>query len=92
MKTIKIKIAKKNYEFKLSFRTLMVYEELSGKGYTTISSLQDILVLMYSALLCCNKDIDMEWDKFLYIMDNDPNLLGQFMELLKSDNTPTEGK
>lgn len=94
MKKFNIKIGDKEYLIKLSFRSLMTYERLSGKNYTQISSLEDTLIYFYSCLISSNQ-IALNWDDFLDMVDEYPEALEAFLNSLYEPNKEseeTEGK
>lgn len=79
MKKFNITIADKEYSIKLSFRSLMTYERLSGKNYTQISSLEDTLIYFYSCIIS-NNQIELNWDSFLDMVDEHPEALEAFLK------------
>lgn len=85
MKKFTIKLADVEYIIKLSFRSLMTYEDLSGKPYNQISSLKDTLIYMYSCIISSN-DITITWDAFLDAIDEDQKALEEFLQRLNEDN------
>lgn len=79
MKTFNINISDKEYTIKLSFRSLMTYERLSGKAYTQINSLEDTLIYFYACIISSNS-IELIWEDFLDMVDEHPTALEQFLK------------
>lgn len=79
MKKFTIKLAGKEYAIKLSFRSLMTYEELSGKNYTQINGLKEILIYFYACIISSN-DIELIWEDFLELVDEHPEALETFLK------------
>ncbi len=82
MKTFNISLSGKELDIKLSFRSLMTYEKLSGKNYTQIQSLEDTLIYMYSCIISSNRDINLTFDDFLDNVDECPEALNEFLSAL----------
>ncbi len=90
MKKFYINILDTQYLIKLSIRTLMTYEELSEKNYTDIASMRDMLVYMFSALYASNNDFPYDFDSFIDVIDEQPDIFEQFLSNLMSVNTLTD--
>lgn len=88
MKSFRITLQGKELDIKLSFRSLMTYEKLSGKNYTQISDLQDTLIYLYSCIISSNKGLEMDWERFLDAIDEEPESLESFLTQLYSINKP----
>ncbi len=82
MKTFVITLSGKELDIKLSFRSLMTYEQLSGKNYTQIQSLEDTLIYMYSCIIATNRDIKLTFDEFVDNVDECPEALTEFLSNL----------
>lgn len=81
MKKFNIKIGDKELTIKLSFRSLIAYERLSGNKYTDIKTLEDMLIYMYACVISSN-DIDVDWDGFLDMIDNSQLAFNEFLKHL----------
>lgn len=79
MKKFNLKIGDKEYLIKLSFRSLMTYERLSGNKYTEIKTLENLLVYMYACIISSN-DVDVDWDGFIDMIDNDQLAFREFLK------------
>lgn len=83
---MKINIKDQEIELKYSFRSLIIFEEITGKTMTTPDTLKDILILFYSVVLSSAKGSlqDFTWDNFMDYLDENPDLTVEFVEWLKS--------
>jgi hypothetical protein len=59
---------------KYSFRSLIIFEEITSKTLTVPESLKDILILFYSVILASAKGSlqDWTWDNFMDWLDENP--------------------
>lgn len=89
MKNYTITLNGETLNIKLSFRSLMTFERLTGKNYTDITSLEDTLIYMYSCIIC-NNEIKLDFDTFINQLDEEPGALEQFLNGLQ--NTDNEKK
>lgn len=87
MKKFKLNIEGVEYLIKLSIRTLMTYEELSGKNYTDISTMRDMLIYMYSGLYASNSGFPYDFDSFIALVDDSPEIFETFLSNLMDVNT-----
>ncbi len=92
MKAFNINLSGKELDIKLSFRSLMTYERLSGKNYTQIQSLEDTLIYMYSCIISTNKDIKLTFDEFVDNIDECPEVLEEFLSALVDKQEGTQEK
>lgn len=81
MKKFNIKLGDKELSIKLSFRSLMTYERLSGKNYCNIITLEDILIYMYSCIISSN-EIELTFDQFIEQLDESPEAMTEFLSNL----------
>ena len=70
---------------KYSFRSLIIFEEITGKTLTVPESLKDILILFYSVILSSAKGSlqDWTWDNFMDWLDENPEITIEFTNWLK---------
>jgi hypothetical protein len=87
MKTVTVKLVDgKEFILKNTMRTIMIFEEISGKGIIDISTTKDYLQWLYSTLVGCNRDtFTYSWDEFIDLIDENPQLPISFNEF---DSTP----
>lgn len=79
MKKFTINIHDTEYNIKLSIRTLMTYEQLSEKNYTDITTMQDMLIYMFSALVSSNSELPFDFNSFIELIDDEPAIFEQFL-------------
>lgn len=88
MKKFNIKIGDKELTIKLSFRSLITYEELSGKSYTQVQTLKDTLIYMYSCIISSNQ-IELTFNEFIEQIDESPESMTEFISQIM-DNKEEE--
>lgn len=71
----------KEYELKYSFRALIIYENITKKNFNP-SSVSDIIIFFYSILCASGKGDIFDFNIFMDIIDENPNLLTEFSEWL----------
>lgn len=89
MKSYKIKIGKKNYDIKFKLRAQLLFEQVFNKPLSLTTTI-DILGYLWCLLESNNTDLDIELltntDKdLLSIIDENPDVLNQFYDILKKD-------
>lgn len=89
MRSYKIKIGKKNYDIKFKLRAQLLFEQVFNKPLSLTTTI-DILGYLWCLLESNNTNLDIELltntDKDLIsIIDEDPNVLDQFYDILKKD-------
>lgn len=89
MKSYKIKIGKKNYDIKFKLRAQLLFEQVFNKPLSLTTTI-DILGYLWCLLESNNTDLDIELltntDKdLLSIIDENPDILNQFYDILKKD-------
>ena len=82
---MKINIKDQEIEMKYSFRSLIIFEEITGKTMTVPDTLKDILILFYSIILSSAKGSlqDFTWDMFMDWLDENPEITIEFTQWLK---------
>ena len=82
---MKVNIKDQEIEMKYSFRSLIIFEEITGKTLTVPESLKDILILFYSVILGSAKGSlqDWTWDNFMDYLDENPEITVEFTNWLK---------
>ena len=76
-----ITIGNKKYKIKYTIRALFVYEQITGKAFK-IETLLDNYIFYYSMLIANNPDDVIDWDEFINLLDDNPNLLQEFGNIL----------
>lgn len=77
-----IKIGNKEVELKKSMRSLMYYEQLTGKSFAP-QGITDIINYMYSVVMSSDRTLNITLDDFIDLLDETPELIGQFSEWLQ---------
>lgn len=93
MKVIEVEIRNKKYIIKQSFRSYLLYEEMTGRQIGEVTSMKDVLTLLYCTLKGCNKDFEYSFDEYIDIIDEDPTIFDKFNEFnLSVIDKPNEKK
>lgn len=74
-----VKIKDKDIELKFSFRSLMIYENITKKSFNPEST-SDILIFMFCVLISSDKDLNLDFGEFLDYVDNNPYIIVDFSE------------
>lgn len=82
---MKITINEIEYDVKYSFRAHMVYENSTNKTYPN-NTITDLIIFFYCCLLASNKDISLSMDEFIDYLDENPDKLTEFSNLLIAKN------
>lgn len=90
MNKIKITIDGVEYTIKQSFRSLMLFEEMTGKNISKMDeSIADILKLFYCILKGNNMETFMySFDAFVDVIDEKPETLVVFTDYLQAQAQP----
>lgn len=81
---MKIKIQDREVDLKYSFRALMLYENIQKKSFKPETT-TDVLVFMYCVIMGSDKDIKLEFNDFLDMVDENPVLVSEFADWLTSE-------
>lgn len=76
-----IKIKDREVTLKYSFRALMLYENIQKKSFNPETT-TDVLVFMFCVIMGSDKDIDLDFNEFLDMVDENPNLVIEFSNWL----------
>lgn len=76
-----IKIKDREVTLKYSFRSLMLYENIQKKSFNPETT-TDVLVFMFCVIMGSDKDIDLDFNEFLDMVDDNPNLVIEFSNWL----------
>lgn len=80
---MKVKIKDKEIELKYSIRALIMYENIAEKTFTS-ASLTDTLMYFYCVIMSSSKDYAITWEEFLDWIDENSNVLQEFVEWLQT--------
>ena len=78
-----VKIQDKEISIKYGFRSLMIYERLTGKTFTPEST-SDVIIFLYASLAAGEKTFTMSFDDFVDWLDENPAVLEEFSNFLIS--------
>lgn len=78
---MKIQIKNTEITLKYSFRSLIIYEQITGKSFEP-KSLGDIIIYFYSSVLGSAKDFTITYDEFLDWLDENPSAITDFSKWL----------
>ena len=70
---MKITILGREIELKSSFRSYMIYENITGKSFQSLTTLADIITFMYANVLAVLKSPEISFEEFLDFIDENPN-------------------
>ena len=85
---MKIKIQDKEITLRYSFRSLMLYENIQKKSFKPETT-TDVLVFMYCVIMGSDKDIKLEFNDFLDMVDENPVLVSEFADWLTAEINKT---
>lgn len=92
MKEIKISIKEKEYTLKQTFRTYLLFEELTGKQISDIKTMKDMIYLLYCTFKANNKEFEYSFDDFIDVIDENPEIFTKFNEFNTSLIEPEKKK
>lgn len=94
MESIKIKIGENEFIIKQSFRSLMMFEEMTGRNVNQLNdSLNDLMTLLYCMLKAANRmNFTYTYDEFIDLIDENPEIPVLFNDYLLSNSKPEEKK
>lgn len=75
-----IKIAEKEYPLKLSIRSMIEFEEMSGHSITSLETLRDITILFFCSIKAGGASFTYE--EFMDVIDDNPDILNDFSALV----------
>lgn len=83
-KKIKVELKGKKYELKAwSYRAAFLFESLSeGKSISEMSTFEDRVKWLYCLLTGLNKDFLYEFDEFVDILEESPELMAELQEAI----------
>jgi len=78
--TKKIKIGTVEYPVKMSMRSMIEFEKLSGHSISSLETLEDITILFYCTVKAGGSD--KTYDQFMDLIDDKPESLSAFSDLM----------
>lgn len=79
-----IKIHDREIKLKYSFRSILLYENITGKSFNPVTT-TDTLIFMYSVIMASDKEISFTFDEFMDMIDDNPKLVVEFSEFIASE-------
>lgn len=86
---MKIEFDGREITLKRTLRSLMMFENITSRSFT-IGTTTDVLTYFYAVVLCSDKDVDLTFEKFIDILDEQPTLLEEFQKWLIEDNEKSQ--
>lgn len=80
-----IKIKDRDYEVKVSLRTLFLYERLSGNNGFETHKTEDNFMLLYAAIVANNKGCELTYDDFIDACDEDPTIIERLSSIMEDN-------
>ena len=80
---MKIIIKDKEIELKYSFRSLMMYENITGHTLTQ-ANLTDVITFIYCVIISSSKDYSITLNDVIDYIDENPSFIGEFGEWLNT--------
>lgn len=82
-----IKVKDKELTIKNSLRNYLIFESITERSFVG-NTLEDIILLFFSSTLAQAKDtISISYDEFLDLLDEQPNLITEYIKWLTEVNT-----
>ncbi len=83
---MKVTIKNKEIELRYSFRSMMIYEKITGTSFNP-KGVTEIMIYFYSSILASDKNIDLSFEEFMNWIDENPNALNDFTMWITSTLT-----
>lgn len=78
-----INIKNKEFELKYTFRSMMIYEKITGETFQP-KGVTEVMVYLFSTIVASCKGIDLTFDEFIDYVDENPNIINDFNTWLLS--------
>lgn len=79
-----MEIKNKEYKLKYTLRALFIYEQITGKVFS-MQTITDEYLFFYCVLAANNPDMNLTFDDLIDAIDEDPNIMIQFLQFMKSE-------
>ena len=80
---MKITINDKEITLKHTFRSFIIYENITKKSFE-FKGLTEILIYFYSTIMASDKELDLSFDDFIEWLDDNPQSIQDFSKWLMS--------
>lgn len=78
---MKLQIKNTEVELKNKMRSLLIYEQITNKPFNP-STITDMMIYFYSVILACEPSIELTFNEFMDLIDEQPNLFDSFQSWL----------
>lgn len=78
-----INIKNKEVELKYTFRSMIIYEKITGESFQP-KGVTEVLIYLFSTIVASSKGIDLTFEEFIDFADENPNIVNEFNEWLLS--------
>lgn len=79
-----ITIKEQEYNIKYTLRSIFLFEEITGKHFDVKTTL-DEYIFFYSLIMANNKDMQLTFDEFIDVIDEEPTLIKTFADFLSKE-------
>jgi hypothetical protein len=86
---MKIQFKDEEITLKRTLRSLIMFENITSKPFS-ITSTTDVLTYFYAIVLCSGDNIDMGFDEFIDLLDEQPTLMDDFQKWLIASDEQTK--
>jgi len=83
---MKITIKGKEITLKQSFRTAIIYENITKESFGSGINTTNLILYFYCTVLGSDKDLVLDFDEFIDILDEMPNKLSEYADWLATIN------
>ena len=83
-KNMTLKIKDREVNLKYSFRSFFIFENIMNRSFQP-NTTTDILVFFYSVIMASDKNLDFQFDEFLDMVDENPELIVKFSEFISKE-------
>lgn len=79
-----IKVKDREVKLKWTMRAIMLYENIQNKSFSPDST-TDVLIYMFCIILSSDKEVDLTFDEFLDMVDENPEMIVEFSTWLTKE-------
>ena len=76
-----VRVKDKEITLKYSFRVFFIFENIMNRSFQP-NTTSDVLVFFYSCIMASEKNLDFTFDEFLDMVDEKPELIGEFADFI----------
>jgi hypothetical protein len=90
IKEIKIQLAGKEYHVKRTYRSLMEFEEMTGKGINGMQQTLTNAIKLFYCIIKVNNVIDFTFNQFINMIDENESVMDKFNKYIVDSATTVE--